>query len=264
MSKIEIKVDILEKIIDLPSDISRLVLSWGYRCYLGEIIFIDDEYEKDKMTSLAIDMAEDLFDQDAIALGIIDVHGFHREHQEDVSEVEQYANIVPLKVYAGGKVKQTRRTNRELLINKDDAEHNAAVESLASQGVSLENARVIVEKFSKDHHPSAILEAALKMQGRGVLSPERYLASCLSNGSQAGLSEKIRGPKPIRKQVAVNRDGVWEFLGWTSEESRHAGKGRNGRRKVWRTDSGRLSYKLPDENETVPDFSEDPGVMEVE
>jgi len=71
-------------------------------------------------------------------------------------------------------------------------------------------------------------------------------------------------PVPVRRRISVARGARWEFIGWTALDHPRSRPGIEGRKKVWRNDTGSLSYKPADENEDIPSFEQDAGTYEID
>lgn len=270
----------MERIAAMPPAISGRMLSWGWRCYQGETVLVDGEREVDADARAALSAGSDLLDPAALALGVIEVSAFveAREHGMEVSRKrsiardarfssEQNTNVLPLRRFADGR---PARDHRDVMHNPprpDEAARMTVVDNLVGHGMDARLAMVLVERLSKTHDVMSLVTITEKMKGRRVANPARYLEQAANNHDVDLLPKeqvRRRGPRAVRRQVTPNRGGAWEFLGWTCLGHPQARHGREGRRKAWRTDAGRISYRVPDQGEAPPSFAEDPGIMEIE
>lgn len=157
--------------------------------------------------------------------------------------------------------------------------------NLAEFGMLETDAIALVLKLEAVNSPDEIVSATIRMRGRNMLNPGRYLEKMLENERQAASQPPARhfaspvpsipheapdgslalaqGPVAVRRQVAAGPTGQWSFVGWTSRDHAKGDGTSEGRFKVWRTDSGKLSYKRAD-GETPPSFESDPGIYEVD
>lgn len=266
----------------MPPAASGRILAWGWRCYQGETIFLDEEKRSDPETQESLILAGDILDSTALALNIIDVVAFSEARQKDreiskkraqarekrfQDEAEAQSNVVPMARYADGSTVITNGTKGDHEA-PDTPEGRLATVNLVGLGMSEFKANVLVSRYSKSHGQDCVLMVTEKMKGRNLISPEKYFSKAIQN-VQEGFASKTDAtsskiPKAVRRQVSPRADGSWEFLGWTYENHPRSNPGIEGRKKVWRTDSGKLSYKPAEENETPPSFDDDPGVKEVE
>lgn len=160
-----------------------------------------------------------------------------------------------------------------------------AAMNLAEFGMLETDAIALVLKLEAVNSPDEIVSATIRMRGRNMLNPGRYLEKMLENERQAASQAPARnfgsprpaapheapdgdvalaqGPIAVRRQVAAGPTGQWSFVGWTSREHAKGDGTPEGRFKVWRTDSGKLSYKRAD-GEAPPSFESDPGIYEVD
>lgn len=274
---------VIEALAGMPPSISGRILSWGWRCYNGETIFLDEEEARDADVRSAIALGVDLFDSTALALNIIDVSAFTAARIKDIeisakrakarekrfeaeAEAEQ-SNVVSLRRYADGSAADGYGTKGDHPSSQTPA-GRAAAANLVLHGISRAHAEALIDRFSREHGAEAVLGVTEKMKGRRVASPDRYLASALKNLRDdltgANVVTNPNAPRAVRRQISPRKDGAWDFLGWTCRDHPRAARGQEGRRKVWRTDAGRLAYKQPGEGETPPTFEQDPGIMEVE
>lgn len=274
---------IVERMASMPPAVSGRILSWGWRCYQGETIFLDEEEAKDSETRSAIAHAVDLFDSTALALNIIDVEAFTNARHKDIAisakrararekrfEIEQEreeTNVVPMRKYADGSYAEGQGTKGDHP-SSNTPECRVATAHLVTLGISNVRAASLADRFIKEFGADAVLTITEKMKGRRVASPERYLSRALSNYRDDALPQKQQAsphvPRAVRRQIPARKDGAWELLGWTCRDHPRSTNGQKGRLKVWRSDSGRLVYKPYEENETPPTFEEDAGIMEVE
>lgn len=161
----------------------------------------------------------------------------------------------------------------------------SAAMNLAEFGMLETDALALVLKLEAVSSPDEIVSATIRMRGRAMLSPGRYLEKMLENERQAASQPPNRnsgglpprtpqgapdgdlalapGPVAVRRQVAAGPIGQWNFVGWTSREHPKGDGTPEGRFKVWRTDSGKLSYKRAD-GDMPPSFEDDPGIYEVD
>ena len=265
-----IPIEIINRMTQMSAEGAQRLLVWIMRIHHGETIFLDQEDALHADLHSTIAEAADLLDPVALALGLIEIPLIASDEDKELlqspaeEQIPAHDNIIPLRRYADGTPEIVQRTKGDHL-RVVSAKKLAAIEGIVEQGVKQHIAEDMVERYSEKFGIDDVLSAILKMKGKGILNPQSYITSCLANLHRTPQEpEQLNAPKLVRRQTSPSRNGAWEFLGWTCENNRNAGPGRAGRRKVWRTDSGKLSYKLPDENETPPDFSEDPGVMEVE
>ena len=280
---VKLPQSIMRKMATLPPSAAGRVLIWGWRCYQGETLFLDEEERRDPTMRDSLYLCADLLDSTSLALGIIDVTAFTaaRLKDEDLSrkraearearfseerQAERETNVVPMKRYANGTEQVSQGTNRDHPC--DTPEGRISFNNLLSIGLEQPNARLLVEKFTREYGSEALLSVTGKMKGRRVANPERYLSQALSNQRSDRIPNTelnpAAGPRPVQRQIAARKDGAWDFLGWTCRDHPRAAKGVQGRLKVWRTDAGRLSYKKPTKTETPPGFDKDAGIMEVE
>jgi len=279
---IKIPKEVIEQIAGMPPSSAGRYLSWGWRCYNGETIFLDDEEMRDPETRQHLSIGADLLDPTALAMNILDVVSFSeaRDKEKDISKKRAKAreqrfngeakqrNVVPFPMYADG-TPAGRGTNGDQT-GQDTAPHGlAAIANLEAHGLTPALARQTVSRLGQAHGMESVLSVTERMKGRRVANPTKYLESALKNESgdlvtTPAVSGKGGAPRPVRKQVSPSRDGGWIFLGWTCMGHPKAGSSVDGRRKAWRTDAGRIVYKLPEEGETPPSFGQDPGICEVE
>jgi len=262
----------------LPSHVAGQLLHWGWRCFNGETIFIDEEESHTEDVREILALGVNLLDATALALNIIDVSAFsvarQREQElklkriqsKEIAEADQISssstNVISIKRFADGTI---QRTNRELETG-DDPRFLSACENLVDQGIKLERARKIIETCCANHDLDEVLIITQRMMGKTLMDAEKYLVSSLRNLDYQArrISHKRITPKAVRRLTPARRDSVWEFIGWTCKGHPQAGKSAGDRRKAWRTDTGRIVYKLPDEKDVIPSFEEDPGIVEVE
>lgn len=262
----------------LPPHAAGQLLHWGWRCFHGETIFIDEEESVVANVREILALGVNLLDATALALNIIDVSAFSvaREREQELklkriqskelANADQVSssstNVISIKRFADGTI---QRTNREPDSN-EDPRFISACENLVDQGIKLERAKNIIERTSGTHGIEEVLIITQRMMGKTLIDAEKYLVSSLRNLEYQGrrASQKRTTPKAVRRLTPARRDSVWEFIGWTCKGHPQAGKNIADRRKAWRTDTGRITYKLPDEKDVIPSFEEDPGIVEVE
>lgn len=262
----------------LPPYAAGQLLHWGWRCFHGETIFIDEEESLVANVREILALGVNLLDATALALNIIDVSVFSiaREREQELklkriqskelANADQISsnstNVISIKRFADGTI---QRTNHELESN-DDPQFTSACENLVDQGIGLDRARKIIQRASETHGIEEVLIITQRMMSKTLIDAEKYLVSSLRNLDYQSrrTAQKRTTPKAVRRLTPARRDSMWEFIGWTSKGHPQAGKNISDRRKAWRTDTGRIVYKLPDEKDVIPSFEEDPGIVEVE
>ena len=273
---------VMEQIAGMPPSSAGRYLSWGWRCFNGESIFLDEEEMKDPEARKHLSVGADLLDPTALAMNILDVVAFSeaRDKERDISrkrakareqrfvDKEPERNVVPFPRYADG-TPAGNGTNRDHVPFASTPHGRAAVANLETHGVGPATAGQAIERFAGTHGIEAVLSVTERMKGRRVANPVRYLESALRNEradvvTTPALSGPGGAPRPVRKTVAPSKDGAWTFLGWTCLGHPKAGSSVDSRRKAWRTDAGRIVYKPAEEGETPPSFGQDPGICEVE
>ena len=257
-------------------------MAWGWRCLNGETIFLDEEEQKDPEARQHIAQGVDLLDATALAMNILDVVPFSeaRDKERDISKKRAKAreqrfngenrerNVVVFPKYANGR-NADARTNSDHSELASSPQGLAAAANLKAHGLSEVTAAGLVDTLGQEYGVEAVLSVTEKMKGRRVASPRRYLESSLKNERPetaivTPANSNGGAPRPVRRQVAASKDGAWTFLGWTCAGHPRAGSSVDARRKAWRTDAGRIVYKLPEEGEIPPSFKQDPGICEVE
>jgi hypothetical protein len=291
--------------------VSGRLLAWGWRCFQGENISLEDEKRKDASSVEALIAGAQFLDPEALLKGHIVVAAFDaaRSKAHKLSRTRAKARAVrfendastsseamlPLHRKSGGAKRGPHGESNptpdlfSFELPADPAISDpqplpsgpihpscrAAAQCLVEFGMLETEAMATVLRLSEEHHPDAIVSATLRMRGRSMLNPGRYLEKSLQNERQApsiqppakfsaGEATAPIGPQPIRRQTSPDASGKWVFLGWTSEAHPKSDQTQDGRFKVWRTDSGKLSYKRPDIDERPPSFEENPGVYEVD
>jgi len=272
----------MERIAGLPPSSAGRFIAWGWRCFNGETIFLDDEMRRDPEARDHLSAGSDMLDPTALAMNIIDVTAFSaaREKEKDISAKRAVAreqrfvdkgpsgNVVAFPVFADGSPSRRDRGGRIPDADRT-GQGRAAIANLEQHGVGSATARQAVNGFASTHGVDAVLSVTERMKGRRVANPVRYLESALKNERQDLVTTPAKSgpggaPRPVRRIVPATKDGAWTFLGWTCMGHPKAGSSLEGRRKAWRTDTGRIVYKLAEEGETPPSFTSDPGICEVE
>lgn len=149
----------------------------------------------------------------------------------------------------------------------------AAIGDLVDAGMDVVEAHKLIGRLAINHAGETIASATLRMRGREVANPARYLERTLDNDRLQGRTAS--GPtvascaasgsaRPVKRIVPGQQTGDWAFIGWTSRDHAKSDGTSEGRFMVWRTDTGKLSYKRPGPDEQPPTFEAEPGVYEID
>ncbi len=279
---IKIDPDFMRALADMTPVTAGLMIQWGWRTYEGCVIDIEQEGQSEGHDNvrMALNAAYALLDQQSLANGCIEVSSFSdsRQKANELSRTRAKArqvridreaeqeNVIPIARYVGerGQGIMMDRTKGDQTY---PAAINIATSELTKLGMAHGEAFTLVEKLSVKHSPDAILSGIMKMHGRRVGNPSSYLQRTMDNTRPTEAPENAASKKaliPVRRIVAVGKGAAYEFVGWTPEGHPRAQPGVKGRRKVWRTDNGKLTYKRPDLDEEIPDFETIPGIYEVD
>ena len=265
-----------------PATAGRL-LQWGWRNYRGEVIHLADETQHSTKDDIlrTLTIGAKLIDSDALAIGFIEVSCFMeariraiklsktRAKARSTRFEQEENNVIPMARYASEgpaiplSSETVSRTKQEQDRIKLATPLRAGIGEMLALGLTLAEATSFMKDLTENYDPDMILQAAIKMRGRKIANPERYLRRTLQN-DQLNPPADYKGPKAVRRFVLVPRNSEYQHVGWTPEGHPRAHPGVAGRKKVWRTDAGKLAYKKPDAGETIPTFSEDPGIYEVD
>lgn len=302
-----------------PALAGRL-LAWGWRCFQGETIDLNAERDSDPEAVDALIAGASYLDPDALQRGSICVVAFESARvkanrlsrtrakaREGRFEKTTSERIEPRRSLTRSSKPASQRTKHEsaqiglqfdapaapppqqpeAMVEKACSQpreihpsSRAAVADLVEFGMLETEAMALVLKLAERVPPDSIASATIRMRGRQMLNPGRYLEKTLENepsvcsatfphnppptATQGSGEASALTPTPVRRVVSGGTVGEWTLVGWTSEQHPKSDGTREGRFKVWRTDTGKLSYKRPDEDEIPPSFGDDPGIYEVD
>ena len=301
MSKgVPIKIDpeIFSQICALPDEDVGRVMKWGWENYHGRPVDLEAELAKGGSYAKTIAVSGMLLNHEELALGRIVLNEFREAGKKsrklsktrsiarskrkvpsqageallfDETVIPLFSNGSPAYSKSSSAAKRpavaavlTKKPTTEQKVNSESDEASLAyvIDKLSEHDIPRAQATRVVTHLAKTYDLPTLISASKLMEGRAIGHADKYLAVTAQSilKDQAGLKE----PHGIRKRVSVPRGARWEFLGWTGKDHPRAKGGSDSRKKIWRTDAGLLSYKLPDEGETPPEFSEDPGLYEID
>jgi hypothetical protein len=180
--------------------------------------------------------------------------------------------IVPLIV---GSEKEHQPDNPAVNKISSSEKWNDIEEQLKLRGIDSDEIKRSLEQWKRIYSDQEVLMALAAMEGRKLSKPLSYMGTILSNfrKSNGGVSGTGSGeiqfngsrPRPVKKYVRVGPRAGWTLEGWTSKTHPKAGPGIEGRKQVWRSETGTLSYRNPNlETCEIPSFEEDAGVYEID
>lgn len=276
---IRLEASFMADLMHLPAEHVGILVQAGMILYAeGRSPTVDEMRSRcavdERSWTIFIQTSRRHIDQQDLAAGIITIEEFRRagEHRDNVSAARvrtiQKETVLQAAVGEGA----VRSTNTERKRPEDDMDP-AHLGFLVAAGAKPEEARSALARWYRDYGAAEVSMALPLIEGRRIARPVKYLETVLQNNRQEAvksmpasirLASGGKSPRAIRRRIQMASGAPWTQEGWTAKGHARDGGTREGRMAVWRTDSGALSYKHPDDLSAVPDYDEDAGVYEAD
>lgn len=252
-SNVDLFITVTEKMHKLPAECLGLLVKWTLDCSVYDCqISVDGEMQKlmatRKEMANILHILEPFLNADRLKAGYI-------EPLSLLAGIESQPNNFS----ADDKGASTKWDDIENQLKLRGIDHGEICRSLG--------------QWKQLYSDQEVLMAMAAMEGRKLSKPLSYMSTILSNfrktnGSisrEADVGLSGARPKPVKKFIRVGPRAGWVMEGWTCRVHPKAGPGVEGRKQVWRSETGSLSYRNPNlEICKIPSFEEDAGVYEID